>query len=268
MKIKVMLVDDEPHIRMILRKVIEKKDEFQVVSECDTMADALIAFHQYEPEVIFMDIEIKGSSGIDCAKVISELKPNTKIIFATAHSEYMSNAFELYAFDYLVKPFNLERIDHTLKRILDQNQREGISNSHELSEEHDHTDHADITIDTKKREDVPFHKEDGKLIIKGKESMNFVDIEDIVLVERENNSTVIYTASGEQYTTSISMGDLEGKLDPKRFMRSHKSYIINISRIKSVEPYGRWTYVVKLKGIPQDALLTKEKIEQIRQLYT
>ena len=117
MAIKVMLVDDEAHIRLILRRVIERNPAFCVVSECDSMTDALLAFHETQPEVVFMDIEIKGSSGIDCAKVIAQSAPDTKIIFATAYSEYMSNAFELYAFDYLVKPFDMERIQHTLERI-------------------------------------------------------------------------------------------------------------------------------------------------------
>jgi len=106
MAIKVMLVDDEAHIRLILRRVIERNPAFCVVSECDSMTDALLAFHETQPEVVFMDIEIKGSSGIDCAKVIAQSAPDTKIIFATAYSEYMSNAFELYAFDYLVKREN------------------------------------------------------------------------------------------------------------------------------------------------------------------
>ena len=99
MAIKVMLVDDEAHIRLILRRVIERNPAFCVVSECDSMTDALLAFPETQPEVVFMDIEIKGSSGIDCAKVIAQSAPDTKIIFATAYSEYMSNAFELYAFD-------------------------------------------------------------------------------------------------------------------------------------------------------------------------
>ena len=83
MAIKVMLVDDEAHIRLILRRVIERNPAFCVVSECDSMTDALLAFHETQPEVVFMDIEIKGSSGIDCAKVIAQSAPDTKIIFAT-----------------------------------------------------------------------------------------------------------------------------------------------------------------------------------------
>lgn len=242
---KVMLVEDEPHIRKILQTVIERNGAFEVVCACDNMTDALLLFHTHHPEVVFMDIEINGSSGMDCARVIMDIAPHTKIIFATAHAEYMSNAFEIYAFDYLVKPFDIERIEHTLERIRKQNDLQAISITEEAGTDSSRT----------------------KLMIKGKESISFVDTQDIVLVERESNTTHIYTDSGEEYTTSVSMADIESRLDTRNFMRSHKSYIINLSKIKKIEPYGRWTYVVRFGCLEKDALLTREKYEQIKKMY-
>ena len=86
--IKVMLVDDEPRIIMILQRVIEKNSEYEVVATSDNMTDALMQFNAHKPQVVFIDIELKGSSGVDLAKVIMDMAPDTKIIFATAHSEY------------------------------------------------------------------------------------------------------------------------------------------------------------------------------------
>ena len=143
MAIKVMLVDDEAHIRLILRRVIERNPAFCVVSECDSMTDALLAFHETQPEVVFMDIEIKGSSGIDCAKVIAQSAPDTKIIFATAYSEYMSNAFELYAFDYLVKPFSYMELLSRVKALI---RRYKVYQKQEEKEE-ELVCYRDITID-------------------------------------------------------------------------------------------------------------------------
>ena len=97
--------------------------------------------------------------------------------------------------------------------------------------------------------------------------MRLVDIQDIILVQRENNMTVIYT-SKEAFSTTISLGDLELKLDPARFIRSHKSYIINLTQIDKIEPYGRWTYIVKFKDTKQDALLTSEKYEEVKKRFT
>ena len=117
MNIRVMIVDDEPYIRHILRKVIEKAADFEVVSECSGMTEALLDFQSLKPSVVFMDIDLDGSSGIDCAKVMLAQNPDCRLIFATAYAEYMPSAFELYAFDYLVKPFDLARGTHTLDRI-------------------------------------------------------------------------------------------------------------------------------------------------------
>lgn len=242
---KVIIVEDESGIRLLLRKIIEKKKEFQVVGETDNLTDAVALFNRTRPDVVFLDIEISGASGIDCAKIIADLNPKTKIIFATAHAEYMPNAFEVYAFDYLVKPFNVERVDRTLQRILDIG-GEKISEPLEKI--------------------VKYEKGLDKLLVKGRESMSFVDVKDIILVQRENNSTVIYTAK-DSFTTSAGLGEIEEKLDEEQFMRSHKSYIINVSQIKKIEPYGRWTYTVTFKDLKQDALMTQEKYEEIKKRF-
>jgi two-component system LytT family response regulator len=260
MVINVMLVEDEPHIRLILRKVIEKRESFKVVYECDNMTDGLLGFNEYKPQVVFMDIEINKSSGIDCAKVISQIAPDTKIIFATAHSEYMSNAFEMYAFDYLIKPFNIERINHTLERIERIISKDSITNNDSANE--NSSDNS--TLNEKGSQE----KEDKtQLLIKGKESLNFISVQDIIMIERADNSTYIYTVDGEIYNTSVSLSELENRLPTDVFMRSHKSYIINTTYIKKIEPYGRWSYIVKFKSTDKDALITKEKFEQIKRRF-
>ena len=115
--IKVMVVEDEEQIRSILGKMIEKNEGCSVVASCGNFATAITEFIKLRPEVVFMDIDLGGESGLECAKAITEVDPKVKIVFATAHSEYMANAFEIYAFDYLVKPFDMARIAKTLDRI-------------------------------------------------------------------------------------------------------------------------------------------------------
>ena len=174
------------------------------------------------------------------------MEPKTKIVFATAHAEYMPEAFEVYAFDYLVKPFDIERVDRTLARILSLKEQEPLEHPDKI---------------------VRYEKGLDRLLVKGRESMSFVDIQDIVLVQRENNSTVIYTRQ-DSFTTSAGLGDIEAKLDPELFLRSHKSYIINLSKIKKIEPYGRWTYIVAFKDLDRDALITAEKYEEIKKRFS
>lgn len=242
---KVILVEDESGIRLLLRKIIEKNQEFQVAGEADNLTDAVRLFNKVRPDVVFLDIEISGASGLECAKIIADLNPKTKIIFATAHAEYMSNAFEVYAFDYLVKPFNVDRVNKTLKRILDLDRQKSSEPLEKI---------------------VKYEKGLEKLLVKGRESMSFVDIREIILVQREGGSTVIYTAN-DCFTTSAGLGEVEEKLDSEQFMRSHKSYIINVSQIRKIEPYGRWTYIVTFKDLKQDALITQEKYEEIKKRF-
>lgn len=245
MAIKVILVEDESGVRLLLRKIIEQKEGFEIVGECDNLTDAVALFTKTKAEVVFLDIEINGTNGLECAKIIADMDPKTKIIFATAHSEYMSNAFEVYAFDYLVKPFHVERVGQTLDRIKSFSEPEGNETLDKI---------------------IKYERGLEKLLVKGRESMSFVDISDIIFVQRENNSTVIYTAR-DSFTTSASLSDIEAKLNPEQFMRSHKSYLINVSKIKKIEPYGRWTYIVTFQDIDKDALITTEKFEEIKKRY-
>ncbi len=236
-----MVVEDEEQIRRILGKMIERNEGFKVVSSCGTFASAISDFIALRPEVVFMDIDLGGESGLECAKAITEVDPKVKIIFATAHSEYMANAFEIYAFDYLVKPFDMARIAKTLERI------RSLSGPSEPEEKMNPA-----------RED--------KLIIRGKEEINFVDVGDIIMIERTDGVTRIVTAT-DTFLTAQSLSALEEKLDPEIFMRCHKSYIIRTDAIRKLEVYGRWTYVVKLKGTSETALMTSGKYEEIRQKW-
>ena len=93
-----------------------------------------------------------------------------------------------------------------------------------------------------------------------------VDMEDIILVQRENRATVLYTQHAS-YQTGDTLAEIEARLDPELFFRSHKSDLINLSHIDSITPYCRWTYVVKFKGIRQDALVTHEKYEQLEEMF-
>ncbi len=243
---KVILVEDEVGIRTLLRKIIENNTGFEVVGEADNLQDAIALFTKTKADVVFLDIEINGSSGLECAKIIADLDPKTKIIFATAHTQYRSDAFEVYAYDYLVKPFHVERVNQTLDRMK------------ALSQPAKNDDLDKI---------VKYERGLEKLLVKGKESMSFIDIKEIVLIQRENSSTVIYTKQ-DSFITSASLSDIENKLDPEQFMRCHKSYLINLSQIKKIEPYGRWTYIVTFKELHKDALMTAEKFDEIKKRFS
>ena len=242
--IKVCIIEDEPEIRRLLRMIVERQDGFQVISESGDFASAVSEFAKYRPDVAFVDIDLNGESGLECAKILTELNPKLKVIFATAHSEYMANAFEIYAFDYLVKPFDVEKVRKTLSRIKGESMKEVVI--------------EDTVAEPEKYSD--------KLMIKGKDQVAFVDKKEIIFIERSENATNIVTKE-ENYKTSVSLSGIEEKLNPTEFMRCHKSYIINISKISKIEPYGRWTYIVKFKGIGESALMTAQNYEEIKKIF-
>lgn len=252
--IRVLIADDEDGMRMILRKMIAKAEGFTLCGEATNGEQMLELVETYRPQVCFLDVEMPGMTGIECARLIQDMDPRMIIVFATAHDDYMAQAFEVYAFDYMVKPFKLERVMKTLERIRHvtlarrgEATREAVEHIHRL---------ATRTAAA------------GRLMLHHKEGVNFINQADILLVQRENRSTVLYATENRRFETSEALGDVEARLDPKIFFRCHKSYIINLNVIDSITPYGRWTYVVHLVGTNQDALITHEKFEELEKMFS
>ena len=249
--IRVVIADDNEAMRLIERKMISKVEGFTLVGEAKDGLECISLVEQLRPQIVFLDVEMPGKTGVEAARVIQDMDPSIILIFATAHDGYMGDAFEVYAFDYLVKPFKVERVLKTLERARDR-----------LYPERDetplpHTAAAKSPAATT-----------GRMMLHHREGVTFINMLDIVLVQREDRSTVIYTKGGEKYVTGDSLAETEARLDPAVFFRSHKSYIINLNHISNITPYGRWTYVVRLSGITQDALITHEKYEELEKLFS
>ena len=102
---------------------------------------------------------------------------------------------------------------------------------------------------------------------RGKDGVSFVSLDSRLQVQREDRMTVIDTIDGKRYSTGDSLGEIEEKLPKDVFFRTHKSYIVNISQIDSITPYGRWTFIVKLHGTARDALITHEKFEELQRMF-
>ena len=250
-KIRVLIADDNDAMRRIERRMIEKVEGFELVGEAQDGLECLQMVESLHPQIVFLDVEMPGKTGVECARVIQDMNPAIILIFATAHDEYMGDAFEVYAFDYLVKPFKVERVLKTLDRARDR-----------LNPDKDESPlpHAAVAR-------VP-QKKSGRMMLHHRDGVTFVNMLDIVLVQREDRATVIYTKGGDRYVTGDSLSETEARLDPAVFFRSHKSYIINLNHISNITPYGRWTYVVRLTGITQDALITHEKYEELEQMFS
>ena len=157
----------------------------------------------------------------------------------------MKSAFELYAFDYLVKPFALERALNTLALARERlGERRAVCAARPASAE-----------------------ALRRMMVKHREGVSLVDPEDILMVQREDRATAILLRDGRKLLTADPLGEIAERLPEETFFRAHRSYIINLDQIDSITPYGRWTHVVRLRGTREDALITHEKFEELERRF-
>ena len=245
--IRILIADDDDGMRLIMRRFVEKAGGFQIVGEAKDGRELIRLNEQTHPQVILLDVEMPVMTGVECARIIQDINPKTILVFATAHEKYMGDAFEVYAFDYLLKPFREQRVMKTLALIRSR-----------LAEEAE---------ERAVKPETPRNVAPRKLMLRHKEGVSFVDMEDILLIQREERSTVLYLAGGERLVTSDSLSELDERLPVYMFFRTHKSYVVGLRHIDSITPYGRWTYVVKLRGTTHDALVTAERLEILQKMF-
>mgnify|MGYP004465703187 FL=1 len=245
--IRILIADDDDGMRLIMRRFVEKAGGFQIVGEAKDGRELIRLNEQTHPQVILLDVEMPVMTGVECARIIQDINPKTILVFATAHEKYMGDAFEVYAFDYLLKPFREQRVMKTLALIRSR-----------LAEEAE---------ERAVKPETPRNVAPRKLMLRHKEGVSFVDMEDILLIQREERSTVLYLAGGERLVTSDSLSELDERLPDDMFFRTHKSYVVGLRHIDSITPYGRWTYVVKLRGTTHDALVTAERLEIMQKMF-
>ena len=258
--ITVLIADDDAGMRLVMRKLVQQAEGYELVGEASDGAELIRLYDAQRPEVVLLDVEMPEMSGIDCARAIQDRDPRTVLVFATAHEEYMASAFEVYAFDYLVKPFRVERAMETFRRIRER-LREPAPGEEPVSR---------AVEDPEKPRDAGapgVAPVQGRMMIRHREGVGFVDVPDIAMVMRENRSTVLLMKDGTRYVVPDGMAELDERLPDAIFFRTHKSYIVNLNLIESVQPYGRWTFIVKLKGLKEDALITHERFEELQKRF-
>jgi len=234
MDLKIFIADDDAGMRLVLRKIIESMEGVRCIGEAVDGAEAVRLCAELKPDMVFLDVEMPIKTGIEAAKEIVLDLPDVVLVFCTAHSEYMPDAFEHYAADYLLKPFKTDRVRQTIRRI---------------------------SRSKAKLKTVPAKT----IMLKSRDGMTFLPVSEILLIFREGRLTYIETTDAS-HTTSESLNDLWKRLEGGDFFRCHRAYIINISAITKVHPYGRWTYLVSLKGTEKTALITQEKLDELQEI--
>lgn len=250
--IRVVIADDNADMRRIERMMISRAEGFEIVGEAEDGVQLLTLVEQEKPQLVFLDVEMPGKTGVECARVIQDMNPAIVLIFATAHDEYMGDAFEVYAFDYLLKPFKKERVMQTLERAKKR-----------------------IRHQTDGETPLPVHPTphpvSGRLMLHHKDGVSFLNVSDIVLVQREDRTTVFYTTSGERYVTSDSLSDTEARLDPSIHLlplpqklhhqpqphqEHHPLWALDVHRPFAGDGAGRAHHARKVRGIGENVLVT------------
>ncbi len=259
--IRILIADDDAGMRLVMRKLVAQADGYALAGEASDGAELIRLYDEHRPEVVLLDVEMPELSGIECARAIQDRDPRTVLVFATAHEEYMASAFEVYAFDYLVKPFRVERAMETFRRIRER-LRGGALAPMPMPESVAAPGAGPSATPDPAAPPVP-----GRMMLRHREGVSFVDVADIAMVMRENRATVLLMKDGARYVVPDGMAELDERLPDEIFFRTHKSYIVNLNLIESIQPYGRWTYVVKLKGLREDALITHERFEALQKRF-
>lgn len=226
-KISVVIVDDEPLARHGLREIIGSENDLAVVAEASDGEEALRSISKHSPDVVFLDIQMPEVDGFDVIRALPK-KKIPLIVFVTAYDEFAVKAFASHALDYILKPFDAERIRTALHRVREMIKlKTNASYSEKLLE-------ALQTLHSPK-------KYIERVMVRHAGKISFVPVDEILWIEAASDYIVLHTKKGK-HTTREMIGSIELQLDPSRFIRIHRSVIVNIEAVRELQPLHHGEY--------------------------
>jgi two-component system, LytTR family, response regulator len=256
-KIRSLIVDDEPLAREWMRHQLEKDPYVEVVGECCDGFQTVLAIESLRPDLVFLDVQMPGLDGFGVLDALeSGLRSAVSIVFVSAYDHYAIRAFDVHAFDYILKPFGPERVQVALERFRAQRTRQNAENlegriSALLEDLHASRSYADWLLVRDGPEDKSF----------------FIRVADIDWIEAARNNVILHVGKAS-HAFRESMQGVAAKLSPRRFLRIHRSTIVNIERIKELRSWFNGEHVVVLKDgaeLTASASYAKE-LKEFRQL--
>jgi two-component system, LytTR family, response regulator len=229
--LRVLVVDDEPLAREKIRGMADLDSEIRIVGECANGAEAIEAIQNLKPDLILLDVQMPEVGGF---AVLEALKDESlpPVIFITAYDHYAVRAFEVHALDYLLKPFDRERFGAAMQRAKRQIRRESSNG----------LDARLLALLEQLREPTRYSE---RLVVKTGGRVFFLNTDEIDWIEAEGNYVNIHTGK-KSYLLRETISSLEAQLDPKEFVRIHRSAVVNINRIKELQPWSHGEYHVLL----------------------
>src|SRR6266496_3819389 len=224
---KIIIIDDEPLARSIVKEYLQKHPELEIAQECNDGFEGVKAIQQHEPDLIFLDIQMPKINGFEMLELLDQ---PPAVIFTTAFDEYAIKAFEAHAIDYLLKPFNKERFDKAIKKWMDQRNNTQKEATQDLLETASQSP-----------------SQNQRIVIKDGSKIKIIPIQDVFYLEAADDYVKIHTKEG-YFLKNKTMAHFEHSMDPQHFVRSHRSYIVNVQQITRIDPYEKDNHVAVLRA--------------------
>jgi two-component system LytT family response regulator len=223
---KVIIIDDEPLARSIVREYLQYHPGFEIVQECGDGFEGLKAIQQLKPDCVFLDIQMPKISGFEMLELVDE---PPAIIFTTAFDEFAIKAFEAHAVDYLLKPFSRERFDKALKKCVDHVNNSTRANTAEV---------LDAAAESPQQR--------NRVVVKTGSKIKIIPVQEIAYLEASDDYVKIHTPEAV-YLKNKTMTHFESLLDENLFVRCHRSYIVNVQQVTRIEVHEKDSHVVVLR---------------------
>ncbi|HSL23592.1 MAG TPA: LytTR family transcriptional regulator DNA-binding domain-containing protein [Vicinamibacterales bacterium] len=216
-----VIVDDEAPARMVLKEYLAGHADIRLAAECANGFEAVKAVTEHHPDLLFLDVQMPKLDGFEVLELLSGALDRTAVVFATAYDEYALRAFEVHAVDYLLKPYSAERFNEALARARARLGREAPAGPP-----------AAAAAEARRRRTLE------RVLIRDGAQVHVLSIDAIDYVEAQDDY-VAFHAGGRSHLKEQTLADVESALDPTRFVRVHRSYIVNVERIARVELYAK-----------------------------
>lgn len=223
---RVIIIDDEPLARNVVKEYLATHKELEVVAECNDGFEGVKAIAQHQPDLIFLDIQMPKINGFEMLELVEKIPG---VIFTTAFDEYAIKAFEVHAIDYLLKPFSKDRFDKAIQKWLSQNLNSSVESVQKILEESSQPE------------------ERNRVVVKKGQNIVVLPITKVHYIEAFDDYVKVHTADGF-YLKKKTMSHFEKVLDPSQFVRIHRSFILNLQELTRIEPMEKDNHVVLLKS--------------------
>lgn len=226
--LRVIVVDDEPLARAIVREYLGAHPGVEIVAECGNGFEAVKAVSELAPDLMFLDVQMPKLSGFEVLELVGRQVP---VVFTTAYDQYALRAFDVHAVDYLLKPFSETRFAEALSRARARLQAP-------------ERDAVEALVSHARGRQGPLER----VLIRDGSQVHVLPVDRIDYVEAQDDY-VSFKCEGRQYLKDQTMGSIEAAMDPARFVRIHRSYLLNIERIARVELYAKDSRVAILRDL-------------------